>query len=78
MTHHANDPMHRDRHVRDNTMSWILGIVGVFALLGVIIWSMSGPTTVATNRSDTNTGTTTTRSAPPPAAPAAPATPARP
>lgn len=82
MTVHPNDPIHRDRDVgmrRDGgVMSWLLGALAVAALLGVVFWSMSGPSTVATNRGDVNTGTTTTRPAPAPAAPAAPATPARP
>ena len=82
MTVHPNDPLHTDRHVgmrrEGGMMSWLVGILAVAALLGFVIWSMSGPSTVATNRGDVNTGTTTTRTAPAPTAPAAPATPARP
>ena len=79
MTVHPNDPLNRDLIIstrRDgSSMSWLLGALAVVALLGVLFWSMSGPSTVATNRGDVNTGTTTTRTAP---VPAAPATPARP
>ncbi len=81
MTYHSSDPGHRtDTTVRprDNTKSWMLGIVAALALLGIMFWAFSGDNAnTARTGGDTNTGSVT-RTAPTPAAPGAPATGTRP
>ena len=87
MTLHANEsrPVDPPRHpmtpVRDSSRGWILGAVAVFAVLGLIVWSMSNNTVpTASDRTDINTGSATRTAPATPVAPApAPATtPARP
>ena len=69
--------MHNDRdrnilksRTRDSNMTWVLGALAALAVLGLLIWALSGDNTnTAGTGGDTTTGSAS-RPAPAPAPPA--------
>jgi hypothetical protein len=59
MAHHSGDPARRTPAYRDNTGTWVLGIMALFVAFGLALWGMTGDslkTAMKPPVEDTNTG----------------------
>jgi hypothetical protein len=62
MAHHSSDPARRTPAYRDNTGTWVLGILALFVAFGLLFWGMTGDslkTAMKPPVEDINTGVAT-------------------